>query len=231
MSCEVHVRFWERLGVRFPRATRHVFDRWMDRHCPDYPFARYADDGVVHCRSESQVRALKATLAQRFGACGLALHPEKTRIVCCNVNRARGSGVHKKFDFLGYCFRPRLVRSRQGALFVGFTPAISPAAAKRLRQRVRRWRLNVRTSLSVEELATSLNPIIRGWIQYYGAFQRSTLILVLRQIDRHLVKWVKRKYKKRGRYFERAKRWLGQVAHHQPGLFAHWRLARPFPAE
>ena len=68
-------------------------------------------------------------------------------------------------------------------------------------------------------------------LQYCGVYQRSTLISVLRLIDRHLVKWVKRKYKKRGRYFERAKHWLGQVARYQPGLFAHWRLARPFPAE
>ena len=116
-------------------------------------------------------------------------------------------------------------------MFVGFTPAISPTAAKKIRQRVRRWRLNLRTSLSLEELAASVNPIIRGWVQYYGTFQRSTLISVLRHIDRHLVKWVKRKYRKRARYFERAKRWLGQVAHYQPGLFVHWRLYRSFPAE
>ena len=181
--------------------------------------------------SEEQAWALKAKLEQRFAACGLAIHPEKTRIVCCGVRRPLGPGVHKKFDFLGYCFRPRLVRGRHGAMFVGFTPALSPAAAKSIRQRVRRWRLNLRTSLSLEDLATSLNPIIRGWIRYYGAYQRSTLLSVLRLIDRHLVKWVKRKYKKRGRYFERAKRWLGQVARYQPELFAHWRLARPFPAE
>ena len=116
-------------------------------------------------------------------------------------------------------------------MFVSFTPAISPAAAKRIRIRVRRWRLNLRTSLSVDDLAHALNPIIRGWIQYYGAFQRSALVPVLRHIDRHLVKWVKRKYRKRGRYLKRAMRWLGQVARYQPGLFAHWRLARPFPAE
>jgi RNA-directed DNA polymerase len=115
-------------------------------------------------------------------------------------------------------------------MFVSFTPAISPASAKRIRQRVRRWRLNLRTRLSLEDLAVRLNSIIRGWVQYYGTFQRSTLISVLRHIDRHLVKWVKRKYRKRGRNFERAKRWLGQVARHQPTLFAHWRLARPFPA-
>ena len=135
----------------------YVFDRWMARYGPDHPFARYADDGVVHCRSEEQAWALKAKLEQRFAACGLAIHPGKTRIVCCDVRRPLGPGVHKKFDFLGYCFRPRLVHGRHGAMFVGFTPAISPAAAKSIRQRVRQWRLNSRTSLSLENLATSLN--------------------------------------------------------------------------
>jgi RNA-directed DNA polymerase len=209
----------------------YVFDKWMERHLPDHPFARYADDGVVHCRSEAEARSLKARLDERFRECELELHPEKTRIVCCNVKTPPKVGVHQKFDFLGYCFRPRLVRGRNTGMFVSFTPAISPASAKRIRERVRRWRLNLRTSLSLEELAVHLNPIIRGWIQYYGAFQRSTLLSVLRHLDRHLLKWVKRKYKKRGRYIKRAMRWLGQVACYQPGLFAHWRLGRPFPAE
>ncbi len=163
----------------------YVFDKWMEKHCTGHPFARYADDGVVHCRSEEQAHALKARLKERLGECGLELHPEKTRIVCCNVRTPPRVGVYQKFDFLGYCFRPRLVRSRSGKMFVGFTPALSPSAAKKIRQRVRRWRLNLRTSLSLEELAVAVNPIIRGWVQYYGAFQRSTLISVLRQIDRH----------------------------------------------
>jgi len=110
----------------------YVFDKWMERHFPANPFARYADDGVVHCRSEAQARHLKARLDERFGECGLELHPRKTRVVCCNVRRPRGDEVHNKFDFLGYCFRPRLVRNRTGPMFVGFTPAISPASAKRV---------------------------------------------------------------------------------------------------
>ena len=116
-------------------------------------------------------------------------------------------------------------------MFVGFTPAISPSAAKRVRAEVRRWRLHCRTPASVQDLAQWSNPVIRGWLNYYGAYNRSALIPLVRSIDWHLLKWVKTKYRKRGRSWRRARRWLGQVARHQPVLFAHWRLAAPFPAE
>ena len=209
----------------------YVFDRWMEREFPVNPFARYADDGGVHCRSEAQARVLKTRLDERFGECGLELHPQKTRVVCCRVNKPLGEGVHKQFDFLGYCFRSRLVRSRAGSMFVGFTPAISPSAAKRLRAEVRRWQLHSRTPVSVRDLAQWSNPVIRGWLNYYGAYNRSALIPLARHIDWHLLKWVKTKYRKRGRSWRRARRWLGQVARHQPFLFAHWRLTGPYAAE
>ena len=209
----------------------YVFDQWMERNFPNNPFARYADDGVVHCRSEAQARYLKSRLDRRFRECKLELHPEKTQIVCCHVGKPLNKGVAKKFDFLGYCFRPRLVRNRYGKLFVSFTPAISPRAAKRIRQQARRWRLHLRTSQSLEDIAHTINPVIRGWVNYYGAYQRSSLFPVLHQIDHHLVKWVKWKYKKKGNYTKRAIRWLGRVALHQPTLFAHWSLGVPFPAE
>jgi RNA-directed DNA polymerase len=209
----------------------YVFDKWMERHCPAQPFARYADDGVVHCRSEAQARWLKARLDERFRDCGLELHPEKTRVVCCNVTKPLGEGVHKTFDFLGYGFRPRLVRCRDGRMRVNFTPAISQAAAKRVRAEVRRWRLHRRPFASVQDLAQAVNPVIRGWIQYYGAYNRSALVPLLRHIDWHLLKWVKTKYRKRRGSWRRARYWLGQVARHQSALFAHWRVVRPCVAE
>ena len=209
----------------------YVFDKWMERNFPNNPFARYADDGVVHCRSEAQARSLKARLERRFGECKLELHPEKTQVVCCHVGKQQDTQVGKKFDFLGYCFRPRLVRSRKGKMFVSFTPAISPRSAKKIRRQARSWRLHLRTSQSLEDIARSVNPVIRGWVNYYGAYQRSSLFPVLHHIDYHLVKWVKWKYNKKGNYSKRAIRWLGQVALHQPTLFAHWPLGVPFPAE
>ncbi len=209
----------------------YAFDKWMDRNFPDNPFARYADDAVVHCRSEADARDLKARLERRLRECKLQLHPEKTQIICCHVGKRQNTQVAKKFDFLGYCFRPRLVRNRYGKMFVSFTPAISPRSAKRIRQQVRSWRLHLRTSMSLEDIARAVNPAIRGWVNYYGAYQRSSLFPVLHNIDYHLVKWVKWKYKKKGNYSKRAIRWLGQVASHQPELFAHWSLGAPFPAE
>jgi RNA-directed DNA polymerase len=209
----------------------YVFDKWMEREFPDNPFARYADDAVVHCRSEAQARYLKARLERRLRECKLELHPDKTQIVCCHVGKQQNTQVAKKFDFLGYCFRPRLVRNRYGKLFVSFTPAISPHSAKKIRQQVRSWRLHYRSNQSLEDIARAVNPVIRGWVNYYGAYQRSTLLRVLHHIDYQLVKWVKWKYKKKGNYSKRAIRWIGLVALHQPTLFAHWSLGAPFPAE
>ena len=112
----------------------YVFDKWMERNYPNNPFARYPDDGVVHCRSEAQARELRERLERRFRECKLELHPEKTQIVCCRVGERQNPQVNKTLDFLGYCFRPRLVRNRWGKMFVSFTPAISPRSAKRIRQ-------------------------------------------------------------------------------------------------
>jgi RNA-directed DNA polymerase len=209
----------------------YVFDQWMVRSYPHLPFARYADDAVVHCRTQAEAEQFKTALQERLRECQLELHPEKTQIVCCNVKRQGGNGIAKKFTFLGYEFRPRRVCSRQGKLFVSFTPAISPHAAKSIRQRIRQWRLNLQTSRTLEEIAHEVNPIVRGWITYYGAYNRSSLYPILRHIDHHLVKWVKRKYKKRGRYFKRAKNWLGKTAQHRPELFIHWQFGAAFPAE
>jgi RNA-directed DNA polymerase len=209
----------------------YAFDKWMNRNFPDNPFARYADDAVVHCRSEAEARHLKARLERRLRECKLELHPTKTQIVCCHVGKQKNTQVAKKFDFLGYCFRARLVRNRYGKMFVSFTPAISPRSAKKIRQQARRWRLHLRTNQSLEDIARTVNPAIRGWVNYYGAYQRSALVPVLHRIDYHLVKWVKWKYKKQGNYSKRPIRWLGQVASHQPELFAHWKLGAPFPAE
>jgi len=208
----------------------YVFDKWMERNFPNNPFARYADDAVVHCRSEAQARYLKARLEQRFQECKLELHPEKTQIVCCNVGKQQNTQVAKKFDFLGYCFRARLVRRRDGQMFVGFTPAISPRSAKKIRQQARRWRLHLRTSQSLDDIAKAVNPAIRGWLNYYGAYQRSSLGPVLRHINSHLLKWVKRKYKKRGRSTKRAKALLEAVAYHRPELFVHWQFGVGFTA-
>lgn len=204
----------------------YVFDAWMTIQHPDLPFCRYADDGLVHCRSKSEAEKLKAELSLRFADCKLELHPVKTKIVNCKSGGKAVRGVANKFDFLGYQFRSRLVRAKHGKMFVGFTPAISPESAAAIRSRIRSWKLSRRTHLDIKVLAQQLNPIIRGWIQYYGKFNRSELYKVLRYLDMKLLGWVKRKYKKHGSYTKRPKEWLGKVSSILPNLFAHWRFVR-----
>jgi group II intron reverse transcriptase/maturase len=202
----------------------YAFDKWMEREYPGIPFERYADDGVCHCKSEAQAVALKEALEARMAEVGLELHPEKTRIVYCQDDDRREDYPHTAFDFLGYTFRPRRSKNRWGKFFINFSPAISNKAAKGIRQRARRWRWPLRSDKNLEDLARMFNPIIQGWINYYGRYYKSALYPTLRELDRRLVRWATRKYKRLRRHRRRAQHWLRRIAKRQPGLFAHWRL-------
>ncbi len=200
----------------------YVFDHWMQRKYSHVPFERYADDAVCHCRTESLAKQLKADLELRFGECGLELHPGKTKIVYCKDEDRKGDYTVMQFDFLGYTFRPRLSRNRRGKFFENFAPAISNKAAKAIRQKVRSWNWQLRPGDKLEDLVLECNPIIRGWINYYGRFNPSAMSGILHHINWRLVRWATCKYKKlRGRQ-QKATRWLRQVAERQPNIFVHW---------
>jgi group II intron reverse transcriptase/maturase len=204
----------------------YAFDCWMQREFPDIPFERYADDVICHCRSEAQATRLKEAIAQRFAACSLELHPQKTKIVYCRDDRRRDPHPNVQFDFLGYAFRPRRVKRNDGEFFVGFNPAISPKAACAIRQTMRSWRLHLRSDLSLEQIAAWVNPTLRGWINYYGAYFRSALQPVMDHLDQHLMRWAMRKYKTLKRRRWNAHRWVRRVAWRQPDLLAHWAAFR-----
>src|SRR5215813_10867819 len=143
----------------------YTFDLWMVRTFPELPWCRYADDGLVHCRVEHEAERVKAALQARLTECHLEMHPTKTRIVYCKDGKRKGEYPNIKFDFLGYCFRPRRARnSRDHSLFCRFTPAVSPSALKSMRVRIRELRFRRRTELSLAEIAHRINPLLRGWI-------------------------------------------------------------------
>ena len=144
----------------------YAFDAWMQRNYPGIPFERYADDIVLHCRSEIQAQWFKGVIEKRMSECKLELHPEKTKIVFCKNSNRRGEYANQKFDFLGYEFRPRLAMSRYGKGFVNFSPAIRPKAAKTIRRIIRKWKIQCISDKSIEDLACMFNPVIRGWINY-----------------------------------------------------------------
>ena len=201
----------------------YAFDTWMDRAFPGCPFERYADDVVAHCDTEDQARQLRAAIAKRLGALGLELHPAKTKIVYCKDANRPGSHEHTSFDFLGYTFRGRLAKGRRG-YFTCFSPAISNKAKKATGQQIRAWHLNRRSSADLSSLAEAINPQVRGWINYYGAFYRSELRFLAWRVNEHLARWAMHKFKRfRGRY-AKAMAWLQKIYQNQPRLFAHWQL-------
>jgi group II intron reverse transcriptase/maturase len=202
----------------------YAFDKWMGKHYLHVPFERYADDGIAHCRTREEAEKLKTALAERFAQCGLELHPVKTRIIYCKDNDRRDNYPETSFDFLGYTFRPRRSKNRWGKHFINFSPAISNKAAKAIRQEVRSWKLHLRSDKSLEDLSRMFNAVIRGWIGYYSIFYKSALYSTLRHLDRKLVLWATRKFKRLRAHRRRADQWLRAVAHRQLGLFAHWRL-------
>lgn len=204
----------------------YAFDVWMRRNHPDIAFERYADDAICHCRSEAQAVALRASLEKRFAECGLALHPEKTKIVYCKDDDRAGNYPNQSFDFLGYTFRPRRVKRRDGKLGVSFTPAIGNKALRRIRQTVRRWAFHRHSEWSLEGLAERINPAMRGWINYYGRFNRSALLPIYNHVDDRLARWANWKFKSFKRSRVQAYAWLRRIKRKQPGLFTHWHFYR-----
>lgn len=204
-----------------------AFDLWMARSFPGCPFERYADDAIVHCKTRRQADYVLGGIAARMGEVGLRLHPEKTRIVYCKDGRRRAQHEHTSFTFLGYAFRGRGARSRSGRIFSGFLPAISPEALKAKSVELRRMRIHRRTDLSLDDLARWLNPIVSGWINYYGRFYRTALDPLLKRVNVYLRRWAGRKYK-RLRTHKRFSGWWTGLLSRQPSLFAHWRLARSY---
>lgn len=203
----------------------YAFDIWMQRTFPGIRFERYADDILVHCKSEQQGQEVLDAIRRRFGQCGLELHPEKTRIVYCKDDDRCGDYENITFDFLGYTFRPRRAKNRWGKYFVSFLPAISTKAAKAIRKTIRDWRMaSTRNNQRLEDLARLVNPVVRGWMNYYGRFYRSRLIQVLRHLNEALAAWARRKYKRFRRRERASVHWLGRIARRDPGLFVLWQL-------
>jgi RNA-directed DNA polymerase len=199
----------------------YAFDLWVVREFPSVTFERYVDDAVVHCESEAQAHEVVAALAERMEQVGLRLHPDKTKIVYCQDGKRRGSYEHTSFTFLGFTFRQRKVRDKSGRQFSSVNPAISKDALKRLGEEVRSWRLHIQTGRTFAQLARAINPIVRGWMQYYGAFYRSEMYQLLTRINAYLVRWIRKKYKRLQARKKALECWRRIVGRH-PRMFAHW---------
>jgi len=199
----------------------YAFDAWMVREFPGVTFERYVDDAVVHCVSERQARRVLAAIGARMEQVGLRLHPDKTRIVHCKDSNRRSSYEHTEFTFLGFTFRQRKAVGRGGKMFSSFQPAISKDALNKISAEVRFWRLANRTGQDLIDIARDINPVVRGWMQYYGAFYRSAMYPLLSRINAHLVRWIRKKYKRLKAKKKSLRCWRG-IVKRCPRMFAHW---------
>lgn len=201
----------------------YTFDLWMQRHHTDKAWCRYADDGLVHCETQEQAKALLDDLRLRFEKCELELHPEKTRIVYCKDGIRKDKHTETSFDFLGYTFRGRRAKRRDGSIFLNFTPAVSQISLKAMRKKTRQLNWRNRTDLSLEDIADRYNPVLQGWTNYYGAYYRSAIYPVWQHFNMTLVAWAMRKYKKLEGRKKEAGKFIEGIARKEPKLFVHWR--------
>lgn len=205
----------------------HAFDQWITREYPGVDFERYADDVVVHCATKRQAQDLLVAIKDRLATVGLEVHPIKTRIVYCKDGKRRGFHENIDFTFLGFTFRARGARDKKGRGFTSFLPAVSKDALNKMSQEVRRWRLHRHIGQDLAGLAHWVNPVVRGWLAYYGAFYRSELAPLLTRINTYLVRWLRGKYRKLAPLKKAKACWLRIVAQ-QPGLFVHWKNTTAF---
>lgn len=202
----------------------YTFDKWMEINHPNNPFARYADDAVIHCKTEEEAKKLLESLNKRMNICKLELHPTKTKIIYCKDADRKEEHENISFDFLGYTFRPRRSKNRWGKYFVNFTPAISNKSKKSIRQKVRGWKLQLKANKKLFDLSMMFNSAIQGWINYYGKFYKSEMYSSLRHVNKALIMWARKKYKKLARHKKNAERFMGRIAIQNPKLFKHWEL-------
>lgn len=202
----------------------YAFDKWMQREFPTCPYERYADDAVIHCRTRKEAENLLARLDLRMQEVHLQLHPEKTRIVYCKDKDRYGDFPVTRFDFLGYTFAPLFIVDRTGRGQVNFLPRVSKDSCKAFRGKVKSLRLRSRSHSKIEMLAEELNPMIKGWLNYFTAFCKSAVKQTMQYINSCLVSWAMAKYKRFRGHKMRAVQWLKDLACREPKIFVHWLL-------
>ncbi len=203
----------------------YAMDKWLEQNHPRVEFVRYADDAILHCSSQTQAEELLVALGERMQACGLELHPEKTKLVYCRDYRRQEKYELVKFDFLGYSFQPRSTKSKQtGKLFLGFDCAISISSKKRIADKMEELDIENLNFRSIVGVAKHLDPFIRGWVKYYGKYRLSALNPIFQLLRRRLVWWARKRYKRYKTSVNRAFDWLARIKKQFPNLFYQWQL-------
>lgn len=199
----------------------HVaFDKWMEQNHPEKPFERYADDIIVHCKTEKQTLFMLKAIEQRMQICKLELHPLKTKIV--NLRGFSDKKYPKGYDFLGFCIKPSGVKTKLGVMAMPGT-FVSIKSKKSILSKMKEWNIHKRRK-PIEEIAKELNPRVSGIINYYHRFENKSMRRIWHQLNIRLLKWIKWE---KDLYKYAALIWLKNKYKEKPQLFAHWALVHP----
>jgi group II intron reverse transcriptase/maturase len=203
----------------------YALDKWLELTDSTVNFARYADDAILHCKSKQHAERILNLVSKRMETCGLELHPAKTKIVYCKDYRRQGNHKEVKFDFLGFSFQPRTTKSKKtGNLFLGYDCAMSISSRKRIADKLGELEIEKLSFKSVVGIAQFLNPMIRGWVNYYGKYRGYELSKVFRLLRIRIVRWARKRYKRYRTSLNRACKWLDRVRIQYPYLFYHWQV-------
>jgi len=199
----------------------HVcFDKWMEQNYPEKPFERYADDVVVHCKTEKQALYMLKQIEWRLTKCKLQLHPEKTKIV--NLRGKSEKKYPRGYDFLGFTIRPHWCKTN-GKIVLLAGIFISRKSQSSVLAKFKELAIHKRRK-SIEEVAQELRPIIQGVINYYCKFSAGHTRFIWDQLNARLLKWVRWE---KGLYKFASIRWLQKKYKEKPRLFPHWSLVYP----
>jgi group II intron reverse transcriptase/maturase len=201
----------------------YVFDVWMTKHYPEAPFERYADDAVVHCKTEEKAMQILKSLNERMQVCLLELHPNKTRIAYCKDKDRKKEYPITEFDFLGYTFKGVFIKCKNGSTGVNFIASASKNSNKAFREKIKLLEIHRKTGCKIDMIAEVINPIIRGWINYFCKYNPQATKYSLDCVDRRLVKWAMCKFKRFRGHRKRAEIWLSEMKKREPNLFTHWQ--------
>jgi RNA-directed DNA polymerase len=196
-----------------------TLDKWFDKNHPDVRFVRYADDVVVHCKSERQAQYILTQIRNRLGEVKLSIKESKTKIAYCKDYRRRANHEHVTFEFLGFSFKPAKMISKDNQIMLGFLGDISRSNKKKIMEEFRSNKTMKHTDLEIQDIATRLNSKLIGWTNYYGLFTKRGLNSCYYNLNSRIIKWMRRKYKLGSK---EALHMFQTIRKEQPKLFYHW---------
>jgi hypothetical protein len=203
-----------------------AFDMWFGKQYPKGTFERYADDILIHCSQFGEAEKTLQAVERRLNECKLELNHSKTKLVYCNSNQRQLYPSEKQcrsFDFLGYTFKPRIVKTT-GRIKLGFSPGISQKSQKKIGEVLYNLKLHRMVHLTLDKLAEILRIKSYNWVNYYGKFRMSCMRRVFRVLNFRLARWVRNKYRRfRRRHWYQAYLWLRNVSKAFPNMFVHWQ--------